>query len=184
MNTRSSFLKSLVAASLGLALLAVSPAARAADPVSGFTKPTVDIGIVARDAEKSARFYGETIGLKEIKGFSATAEFGRKIGLVDNHPIVVRVFVAEEVEGATRIKLMSFPAANGKLPDRSHIHSTIGINYLTFFVKDMDQALARLKQAGIKPLGETPVALGGKRQLVAIRDPDGNFVELIGPAKE
>lgn len=175
-------LRSLAAITLGLALLLSS--AHAADPASGFTKPTVDIGIVARDAEKSARFYGETIGLKEIKGFSATAEFGKKIGLVDNHPIVVRVFVAEEVEGATRIKLMAFPAANGKLPDRSHIHSTIGINYLTFFVKDMDQALARLKKAGVKPLGETPVDLGGKRQLVAVRDPDGNFVELIGPAKD
>ena len=177
-------LGSLATTSLLLTMLAVPPAAYAADPASGFTKPTVDIGIVARDAEKSARFYGETIGLKEIKGFSATAEFGKQIGLVDGHPINVRVFVTEEVEGATRIKLMSFPAANGKLPDRSHIHSTIGINYLTFFVKDMDQALARLKQAGVKPLGETPVSLGGKRQLVAVRDPDGNFVELIGPAKE
>jgi catechol 2,3-dioxygenase-like lactoylglutathione lyase family enzyme len=48
----------------------------------------------------------------------------------------------------------------------------------------MDQALARLKQAGVKLLGETPVSLGDKRQLVAVRDPDGNFVELIGPAKE
>jgi len=184
MNTRSMFLGSLAATSLVLTLLAVAPAAHAAEPASGFTKPTVDIGIVARDAEKSAQFYGEVIGLKEIKGFSATAEFGKKIGLVDNHPINVRVFVAEEVEGATRIKLMSFPAANGKLPDRSHIHSTIGINYLTFFVKDMDPALARLKKAGVKLLGETPVALGGKRQLVAVRDPDGNFVELIGPTKE
>ena len=184
MITRISFLGTLAAASVGLTLLGAPPATHAANPTNGFSKPTIDLGIVARDVEKSAKFYSETIGLKEIKGFSATAEFGKKIGLVDSHPINVRVFVTDDVEGATRIKLMSFPAANGKLPDRSHIHSTIGINYLTFFVKDMDQALARLKKAGVKLLGETPVSLGGKSQLVAVRDPDGNFIELIGPTKE
>lgn len=184
MITHISFRGKLAAASVVLTLLGAAPSTHAADPTNAFSKPTIDIGIVARDVEKSARFYGETIGLKEIKGFSATAEFGTRIGLVDNHPINVRVFVTEEVEGATRIKLMSFPAAAGKLPDRSHIHSTIGINYLTLFVKDIDQALARLKKAGVKLLGETPVSLGGKTKLVAVRDPDGNFIELIGPAKD
>jgi catechol 2,3-dioxygenase-like lactoylglutathione lyase family enzyme len=183
MITRISFLGKLAAACVLLTWRAAAPATHAADPTNAFSKPTIDIGIVAREIEKSARFYSEAIGLKEIKGFSATAEFGTKIGLVDNHPINVRVFVTEEVEGATRIKLMSFPAAGGKLPDRSHIHSTIGINYLTLFVKDMDQALARLKKSDVKLLGETPVSLGGRTQLVVVRDPDGNFVELIGPTK-
>src|SRR3989304_138670 len=184
MITRISFLGKLAAASVVLTVLGAAPATHAADPTNAFSKPTIDIGIVARDVEKSAKFYAETIGLKEIKGFSATAEVGKKIGLVDNQPLNVRVFVTEEVEGATRIKLMSFPAAAGKLADRSYIHSTIGLNYLTLFVSDMGQALARLKKAGVKLLGETPVSLGGKTQLVAVRDPDGNFVELIGPAKE
>jgi lactoylglutathione lyase len=184
MITRLTFPGKLAVASVVLTWLGTAPATHAADPTNAFSKPTIDIGIVARDVEKSARFYSEAVGLKEIKGFSATAELGKKIGLVDNHPINVRVFVTEEVEGATRIKLMSFPAAGGKLPDRSHIHSTIGISYLTLFVKDMDQALVRLKKEGVKPLGETPVSLGGKTQLVTFRDPDGNFVELIGPGKD
>ena len=45
----------------------------------------------------------------------------------------------------------------------------------------MDQALARLKKSDVKLLGEAPASLGGKTQLVVVRDPDGNFVELIGP---
>ncbi|MBI5386247.1 MAG: VOC family protein [Verrucomicrobia bacterium] len=184
MMTRFLCPTNLTVASVVLAWLGAAPIAQAADATNAFSKPTIDIGIVARDVEKTATFYREAIGLKEMKGFSAPAELGKKIGLVDNHPINVRVFVTEEIEGATRIKLMSFPAANGKLPDRSHIHSTIGINYLTFFVKDMDQALVRLKKAGVKLLGATPVSLGGKAQLVTFQDPDGNFVELIGPARD
>jgi lactoylglutathione lyase len=184
MIKRISFPAKLAAASVILTVLWAAPATHAADPASTFSKPTIDIGIVARDVEKSAKFYTDTIGLKEIEGFSAPAELGKKIGLVDSHPINVRVFVTDEIEGATRIKLMSFPDATGKLPDRSYIHTTIGINYLTLYVADMDQALARLKKADAKLLGETPVSLGGKTQLVVVRDPDGNFIELIGPTKD
>jgi lactoylglutathione lyase len=184
MITRMSFPETLAAASVLFALLWPAPPAHAADPASSFSKPTIDIGIVARDVDKSAKFYTEALGLKEIEGFSAPAELGKKIGLVDNHPLKVRVFVTDEIEGATRIKLMSFPEAMGTLPDRSYIHSTLGINYLTLFVDDMDQALARLKKAEAKLLGETPVSLGGKTQLVVVRDPDGNFIELIGPTKD
>ncbi len=32
-------------------------------------------------------------------------------------------------------------------------------------------------------LGETPVELGGGSLLVAFRDPDGNFYEIIGPRR-
>jgi catechol 2,3-dioxygenase-like lactoylglutathione lyase family enzyme len=184
MIKRIAFPARLAAASVILTVLWAAPATHAADLASSFSKPTIDIGIVARDVEKSAKFYTDTIGLKEIEGFSAPAELGKKIGLVDSHPINVRVFVTDEIEGATRIKLMSFPEAMGKLPDRSYIHSTLGINYLTLFVDDMDQALARLKKADAKLLGETPVSLGGKTQLVVVRDPDGNFIELIGPTKD
>ena len=180
MITRTSLRETLAAASVALALLGLAPV-HAADPASSFSKPTIDIGMVARDVEKSAKFYTEAIGLKEIQGFSAPAELGKKIGLVDNLPINVRVFVTDEIEGATRIKLMSFPDAGGKVADRSYIHTTIGVNYLTLFVDDMDEALERLNKADAKLLGETPVSLGGKTQLAVVRDPDGNFIELIGP---
>jgi catechol 2,3-dioxygenase-like lactoylglutathione lyase family enzyme len=183
MITRRSFHETLAAVLVVLALFWQAPV-HAAEPASPFSKPSIDIGIVTRDLDKSAKFYTEAIGLKEIQGFSAPAELGKKIGLVDNHPLTVRVFVTDEIEGATRIKLMSFPDAGGTLPDRSYIHSTIGINYLTLFVDDMDQALERLKKADARLLGETPISLGGKTQLAVVRDPDGNFIELIGPNED
>ena len=54
---------------------------------------------------------------------------------------------------------------------------------VTIMVKDMDDALARLKKANVKLLGKTPASLGGNTRITVFHDPDGNFVELIGPVK-
>ena len=48
----------------------------------------------------------------------------------------------------------------------------------------MDAAVERAKKAGVKMLGKTPSKLGGSNYLTVYRDPDGNFIELIGPMKE
>jgi catechol 2,3-dioxygenase-like lactoylglutathione lyase family enzyme len=146
-----------------------------------FSKPIIDIGMVARDVEKSARFYTEVIGFTEVQGFSVTSELGRKIGLVDGHPVTVRMFVLGQGDQATHLKLMSFPDAPGKAADQSFIHSTYGFRYLTLYVSSADRALERIKKAGLKTLGETPISLGKDSRLIVVRDPDGNFIELIGP---
>lgn len=171
--------------SLGLILGLVAPvlpsSARAAAGESEFSKPVIDIGIVVKDAARSAAFLTNAIGFKEVRGFPVTSELGRKIGLIDGHALDVRVFVQDEVDQATRIKILSFPQAQGKQPDQAWIHSTLGIRYLTLYVKDVNRALERLKKAQVPLLGETPVDLGGGTCLVAVKDPDGNFIELIGP---
>ena len=154
---------------------------RAAETPSEFSKPVMDLGIVVKDAARTAAFLTNALGLKEVRGFSVTSELGRKIGLVDGHPIEVRVFTEEENDRATRIKVLSFPQAPGQQADQAFIHSTLGIRYLTLYVKDMNRALERLKKAGVALLGETPVEMGGGTFLVAFKDPDGNFFELIGP---
>jgi lactoylglutathione lyase len=168
---------------IGLGWPGLTPAVRAADPGSEFSKPIIDIGIVVKDAERTAQFLTNAIGFKEVRGFAVTSELGRKIGLIDGHATSVRMFVLGEGDQATRLKVLCFPAAQGKQADQAYIHSTLGIRYLTLYVKDMTRALERLKQAGIPLLGETPVELGGGTLLVAVKDPDGNFLELIGPRR-
>jgi predicted enzyme related to lactoylglutathione lyase len=69
-------------------------------------------------------------------------------------------------------------------PNQKYIHSTLGISYLTLRVVDMTAALARLKKAKVKLLGQTPASLGGNNRITVFHDPDGNFVELIGPVNE
>jgi len=181
-------MQKILVASLSLIVgssLLLTPDTDAADSdeKAVFSSVTVDIGMVAADLEKSARFYTEALGLTETKGFTASAEKATAFGLTDNHEAVIRVFVLGEGEGATRLKLMSFPNAQGVKPDQKFIHSTIGVSYLTLRVTDMDAALERLKKAKVELLGETPASLGGNNFLTCVRDPDGNFIELIGPMK-
>lgn len=168
---------------LALAALACSlTPALAQDKSKTFSKAVVDIGIVVKDLDKSAKFYTEVLGCKEVKGFSVPAEKTTDFGLADNQPATIRVFVLDEsAESRTSLKLMSFPNAPGKSQDQKFIHSTIGFSYLTLFVNDMDAALARLKKANVKLLGKTPASLGGKTKITVFHDPDGNFIELIGP---
>ena len=147
-----------------------------------FSKATADFGIVVKDIEASAKFYSEVVGLTEVKGFSVPGEKAKAIGLTDNKAVNVRVFVLnKDAEHKSSFKLMSFPDAPGKAQDQKFIHSTLGISYLTLFVNDMPSCLERLKKAGVELLGETPAPIGGKNYITVFRDPDGTFIELIGP---
>lgn len=172
-----------VALSIGISLMSPIPAARAADTPGEFSKGVIDMGFVVKDAERTASFLTNAIGFKEVSGFSVSSDLGRKIGLVDGYAVKVRMFVLDDADQATRIKVLAFPQAQSKQPDSAYIHSTLGIRYLTLYVKDINRALERLKQAKIPLLGEAPVDLGGGTFLVAVKDPDGNFFELIGPRR-
>ena len=156
---------------------------RAADAPAGFSKPVIDIGIVVSDVAKSAAFYTNAIGFKEVPGFKVTAERAAEVGLTDHQPADIRVFVLGEGNLATRVKLMSFPDAPGKKPDQKFIHSTVGMRYLTLYVTDLTASLKRLEQAAVKLLGRTPTDLGGGTWIAVFQDPDGNFIELVGPRK-
>jgi catechol 2,3-dioxygenase-like lactoylglutathione lyase family enzyme len=147
-----------------------------------FAKNTFDLGVVVSDLDRASKFYKEVVGMTEVKGFTAPAEMAASFGLTDNQAVVVRRFVLEDVNGAPSLKLMAFPMRPGKKPDQKFIHSTLGFSYLTLFVNDMDAAVGRAEKAGVKLLGRTPAALGGNNFLTVIRDPDGNFIELIGPS--
>lgn len=170
---------------LSTALLNINLAQAQEDqPTGNFSAAVADIGIVVKDLEKSAKFYTEVLGMKEVEGFSVPAEKAAAIGLTDNQPATIRVFVLDETKGPkTKFKLMSFPKAPGKMQDQKFIHSSVGISYLTLFVTDMNPAIERLKKAKVKLLGETPSALGGGKFITVFHDPDGNFIELIGPMK-
>jgi catechol 2,3-dioxygenase-like lactoylglutathione lyase family enzyme len=150
---------------------------------SEFSKPVIDLGMVVKDADRSAAFLTNAIGFKEVRGFDVTPDLGRRIGLTDGHAGRARVFVLDEGDIATRIKVLNFPEAPGQPAAQTYIHSTLGFRYLTLYVKNVNGSLERLKKAGVPLLGETPYELGGGSWLVAVKDPDGNFIELIGPKK-
>ena len=74
------------------------------------------------------------------------------------------------------------PARTIKQP---YIHTITGFSYLTIFVKDVDIVLKNAHKKGYKPYAQSPQTLPkGLPQdvcLLMLKDPDGNFVEIVGP---
>ena len=97
-----------------------------------YTNGVIDLGIVVRDLDQSAKFYTEVVGLKEVNGFKVPGKVTGDFGLTDNQDVTARVFVAVDAAGkpASKLKMMAFPKAQGKKPDQEFIHSTLGVSGL------------------------------------------------------
>lgn len=145
---------------------------------------TIDLGCVVKDIDASVKFYTEAIGFKVAGGFKVPADFAKDSGLTDSKPLDIKVLTLGEGEGATKLKLMQVEGSGGKAKNK-HIDSKLGFSYITISIKSTDVALERLAKAGVKPIAKGPVALPENLDptlaLTIVRDPDGNFVELVGP---
>lgn len=154
---------------------------------SNFARTTIDVGMVVSNAEKSAEFYTKAFGFKEIEGFDVPKAMGADSGLTDNLPVHVRVLVLGDGESAAKLKLLEFPGVKSKTVDNGFIHSSLGLSYLTIFVKDTTAALEQAKKHGAVPRAKGPFALPkGFPEgvyLSVFSDPDGNLVEIVGPKK-
>lgn len=138
--------------------------------------------MVVADLEKSVDFYTNVVGMVQTGSFEIDAGFSKKSGLADGNAAQVKVMRLGEGENATQWKLMSF-GDKAKPLQNDFIHSHTGMRYITLLVKDLTPVLARIKDRKIKLLGETPVPLAASSHFILIQDPDGTFVELIGPIK-
>ena len=153
---------------------------------SEFIEPTIDLGCVVSDLEASIKFYTEAIGFKVVGKFNVPKGFAKDSGLTDSKTLDIKVLTlgGHNGEDATKLKLMQIKKSGGKA-NLNYIDSTLGFSYITIFVNDTDKALTRLKKAGIKPIAKGPVTLPENLDpslaLTIVRDPDGNFVELVGP---
>ena len=152
-----------------------------------FASKTINIGMVVSDLEKSISFYKDMVGFVQVDrtSFDIDADFGKRAGLTDSLPFHVEVLKLGKGESATELKLMSF-GDKAKRQGNQFIHSNTGIQYLTIMVTELEPVLARIKEKKIKLLGETPIPIPRNPDLhfVMIQDPDGTFVELIGPMKK
>lgn len=166
-----------------LAAVAAVSVGRTAAPAD-FTSTTIDIGVHVSDIEASADFYANVIGFTEVEGFNVAAESATAVGLTDEQPLAVRVFVLGEGESAARLKLMEVPDVETKESDNAFVHSQLGFRYLTIFVEDMTAAVERLRAGGSEPIADGPVLVGEDPSgpyVAVVRDPDGNLIELFGP---
>jgi lactoylglutathione lyase len=152
-----------------------------------FARTTIDVGMVVTDVDKSVKFYTDAIGFQEVKGFTAPADLATDAGLTDKKDLTIRVLVLGEGETATHLKLMHVDGVKTRKSENEYLYSQTGYRYLTVVVRDMSTAMERLKKASVKPLAKGPVplpdSLGKGMFLAVVQDPDGNFVELVGPKK-
>jgi len=147
-----------------------------------FSSPTIDLGIVVSDLEESLEFYTEAIGFMTTGEFTATEALTRDSGLSAGEELVIKTLALGKGEGATTIKLMK-SVEKSKKSDQKYITSSLGFSYLTIRVTSTKAALKRLEKAGVKVLAKGPALVPGtKIALTVVKDPDGNFVELVGPA--
>ncbi len=151
---------------------------------SPFSEPTIDLGCVVSDLDAATEFYIEAIGFQEAGGFQVDGDYAKEVGLTNGQTLDIKVLTLGEGEEATRLKLMGAEGRSRKIKN-SYVTTTLGFSYITIFVKSTDEALARLKKAGVKPISNSPKALPAnlnpEMALTIVRDPDGNFVELVGP---
>lgn len=149
-----------------------------------FSSKTIHLGMVVSDLPTSVAFYKDVVGMVQVDrtSFDIDGEFGKRSGLTDGSPFHVEVLKLGSGEEATQLKLMSI-GEKAKKTENSYIHTNTGIQYLTFLVEDITTCVDNIRKHGVKLLGETPTPLGDGKSFVLIQDPDGTFVELIGPAR-
>ena len=118
--------------------------------------------------------------MKKTGGFSVDSAGGKRTGLTDGVPVSITVLKLGDSKTATEWKLMSFgkPASH---PKQKHLQDDTGMQYITLHVKALKPILERIKANNVKLLGETPFLMSGTTYFTLVQDPDGTFVELIGP---
>lgn len=147
---------------------------------SEFSNPNIFIGNVVQDLDKSIKFYTEVIGMTKTGGFSVDVDKAKDLGLSDKYKLDVTVLKLVDSPEATEWKLMSLSGKPGHKKPK-WIHDDNGMQYITIFVNHLNPFIERAKKHNVKILSEKPSSLGGNNFFILVQDPDGTFIELIGP---
>ena len=136
------------------------------------------IGLVVSDIEKSEAFYTEVIGMEAAGEFSLTSAWSDEAGMAGGKPFSVKMFKMNSSPSATILKLAWFEETETRA-NMTDVGLTSGVNYLTLHYNDLAEVEKRVKDAGIDIVGRVA---GEGYQLFIIKDPDGIYIELVGPA--
>lgn len=147
---------------------------------SQFSNPTIFVGSVVADLEKSVDFYTTIIGMVQTGEFTVEGSNAKELGLTDGRKLDVKILKLEDSPQANEWKLMSC-GTKASHPKQKYIHDDTGMQYITILVNHLDPVIERIVKNDIKILSEKPSQLGENRYFFLIQDPDGTFIELIGP---
>lgn len=147
---------------------------------SNFRSPQIGMGVVVSDMERALDFYVNGIGMLKTGKFTIGGEFGKRGGLTGGDSVQVQILKLENSPQASDWKLMSFgrKAVHAK---PKFIQDDTGVQYITIQVKSLKGIIERLKERKVAFLGSSPTPLNKDAHFLLVQDPDGTFVELIGP---
>ncbi|MEJ2163395.1 MAG: VOC family protein [Robiginitalea sp.] len=135
------------------------------------------IGYVVENINSSVEFYTNVIGMEPAGSFDLDSDWSRDAGAAGNKPFSVKMFRLGSGPEATVLKLAYFKQSAPRVAQNA-LDSPAGINYITLKYQNLHPVVRRAKEAGIPILGHV---IRDSYQLVFIRDPDGLFLELVGP---
>ncbi|GAB3549249.1 VOC family protein [Spirosoma fluminis] len=170
-------------AKIFLLLLPTLLCCNVASAQSNFSSKTIGIGVVVTDLERSLDFYVNGIGMVKTGNFTINDEFSKRSGLANGASAAVTILKLENSPEATDWKLMSF-GKKASHPKPKFIQDDTGMQYITINVKALKPIVERLRQMKVPFLGSTPTPLNDKAHFVLVQDPDGTFIELIGPLEQ
>jgi len=147
---------------------------------SNFTSKVIGIGVVVADLDRSLDFYVNGIGMVKTGSFTITDEFSKRSGLANGASAQVTILKLDNSPDATDWKLMSFSKKAGH-PQPKFIQDDTGMQYITINVRSLKPIIDRLTKMNVPFRGSTPTPLNDKAHFVLVQDPDGTFIELIGP---
>jgi catechol 2,3-dioxygenase-like lactoylglutathione lyase family enzyme len=142
-------------------------------PLLKMTKDSIDIGIVVKDLSVSEKFYGDTLGLPEVREVQLSAEIAVKSGCASG-AFRFKAFQAGNVQ------LKNAQAESNPPPGGGKVDAATGHRYITFSVESVGEAYNALKAAGVPLQGEIAEVVPG-RFICFFADPDGNMLECVGP---
>lgn len=147
---------------------------------SEFSNPTISVGVVVENLEKSIDFYTNIIGMTQTGEFSVTKEKCTELGLTDSYQLDVTVLKLENSDRSNEWKLMSL-GTKAKHPKQKYMSDDTGMQYVTIFVNHLLPVMKRAQENDVKILSQKPSTLDDGRKFILIQDPDGTFIEIIGP---
>ena len=141
------------------------------------------VNLVVEDLERMARFYTSALGLKETRRFRISGEWIDRT--VDLNGVVAQGVYLDPPAGP-RVELIRYETPTGSRPPRLGDSNAPGLRHVAFRVRDIEQIVARLRNAGVEffsdiqrvPTGQVDYGGGVQKHIVYFRDPEGNLLEL------
>lgn len=127
------------------------------------------------DIERSRRFYTEVLGFEVVAEFDFDdALIARVMGVPDGK--FKGIFMKRDGQ---RIEIIGFthPPPDGTYRKRQA--NEIGHSHFSFYVADLDEALAYLRAKGVTVDEESRTVLSMGIECCVVRDPDGFPIEIV-----